>query len=105
MFASCLCHTHLTDQLDTPPYQQYDKEMFASWSSHTHLTVLLDPDPSLRNHPWDSRDRRVLVSLPSCHITRIGTPGGLVNPYSATFNLQQTTISNFDAFSKVTNKA
>ena len=29
----------------------------------------------------------------------------LVNPESATYNLQQTTISNFAAFSKITNKA
>ena len=28
-----------------------------------------------------------------------------VNPESATYNLQQTTISNFAAFSKITNKA
>ena len=27
-----------------------------------------------------------------------------VNPYSATYNLQQTIISNFAAFSKITNK-
>ena len=27
------------------------------------------------------------------------------NPKSATYNLQQTTISNFAAFSKITNKA
>ena len=28
-----------------------------------------------------------------------------LNPLSATYNLQQTTISNFAAFSKITNKA
>ena len=27
------------------------------------------------------------------------------NPYSATYNLQQTKIANFAAFSKITNKA
>ena len=32
-------------------------------------------------------------------------PVGRGNPESATYNLQQTTISNFAAFSKITNKA
>ena len=29
----------------------------------------------------------------------------MLTPKSATYNLQQTTIKNFDAFSKITNKA
>ena len=37
-------------------------------------------------------------------ILRYFKPGN-INPESATYNLQQTTISNFAAFSKITNKA
>ena len=36
---------------------------------------------------------------------RSGLPNYSLNPLSATYNLQQMTISTFAAFSKITNKA
>ena len=43
------------------------------------------------------------AKLPS--IQRVELFALLINPKSATYNLQQMTISNFEAFSKITNEA
>ena len=45
------------------------------------------------------RGRRVKLPYGPGHETLV------LNPESATYNLQQTTISNITAFSKITNKA
>ena len=61
-----------------PPYLQYVKELFACWSCHTPLTGLLDTDPSPIDTPLEYLTPvwTWLLSLPSCHITRIWTPAG-----------------------------